>query len=63
MIAKIRMANDTRSPICINGARALKIDFNTTCRPKENIFYQFEIKNKTGKFILKLFLQFHIPLD
>ena len=46
MIAKIRMANDTRSPICINGARALKIDFNTTCKPKENIFYHFETQNK-----------------
>ena len=34
MMANIRMAKDTSSPICMRGARALKIDLRTTCKPK-----------------------------
>ena len=33
MMAKMRMANMTRSAICMSGANALKMDFSTTCRP------------------------------
>ena len=33
MMAKMRMANMTRSAICMSGASALKMDFSTTCRP------------------------------
>ena len=36
MIAKIKMAKETSSPICIRGARALKIDLRTTCKPENN---------------------------
>ena len=34
MMAKMRMANITKSPICISGAKALKMDLSTTWRPK-----------------------------
>ena len=33
MMAKMRMANMTSRAICIRGARALNMDFNTTCKP------------------------------
>ena len=33
-MAKMRMANMTKSPICISGAKALRMDFKTTCKPK-----------------------------
>ena len=32
-MAKIRMANMTSKPICISGAKALKMDLRTTWRP------------------------------
>lgn len=34
-MAKIKMANMTSNPICIRGAKALKMDFKTTCKPKQ----------------------------
>ena len=41
MIAKIKMANDTRRPICIKGAKALNMDFRTTCRPENSVLNKF----------------------
>ena len=35
MMAKMRMANITSKPICISGAKALKMDLRTTWRPVE----------------------------
>jgi hypothetical protein len=36
MMAKIKMANMTRSPICMSGAKALKMDLRTTWRPRKS---------------------------
>lgn len=33
MMAKMTIANNTSNPICNNGAIALMMDFNTTCKP------------------------------
>ena len=37
MMAKMRMANMTSKPICIKGARAFRMDFKTTCKPRKVI--------------------------
>jgi len=36
-MAKMSIANITSNPICISGARALRIDFSTTWRPKKRL--------------------------
>ena len=35
MMANIKMANMTSSPICMRGAKALRMDLRTTCKPEE----------------------------
>ena len=40
MIAKMRIANITRSPICISGANAFRMDLRTTCKPKEKKYFK-----------------------
>jgi tartrate dehydratase alpha subunit/fumarate hydratase class I-like protein len=34
MMANIRMAKKSRSPICRRGTMAFMMDFNTICRPR-----------------------------
>jgi hypothetical protein len=54
MMAKMRMAKETRRPICIRGARALKMDFKTTCKPE---IIEKAIKNY-GKINISKLLNF-----
>ncbi len=53
-MAKMRMAKETRRPICIRGARALKMDFKTTCKPE---IIEKAIKNY-GKINISKLLNF-----
>lgn len=47
MIANMRIANITSSPICIKGARAFNIDLSTTCKPrKQDTFIEEKISSE-----------------
>lgn len=57
-MANITIANNTKRPICSNGAIAFIMDFKTTCKPVNEIVNFFQEKRiKIKNNILVKFLE------